>query len=309
MPLDPQVAAFRDRLRDNGIPSRSSLPLAEARALDREFTVARLVNGEPVASVTDRTIPGPDSELSIRVYRPKAGTLPVVGYFFGGGWTLGGLDTPDVLCRALTNAVGCVTVTVAYRLAPEHKFPAAVEDCYAAVRWIAEHAAELDVDADRLAVAGDSAGGNLAAVTALLARDRGGPAIVHQLLAYPVTDHASDTPSLRDNDDPHLFNRHALAWYWGHYLASPADGANPLASPLRAPSLAGLPPATVITAECDPVRDQAEQYARRLADAGVPTELTRYDGMAHAFFTAPDVFDRSKEALAYAAERLRGAYA
>lgn len=228
-------------------------------------------------------------------------------YFYGGGWSLGTLDTCDGVCRMLTNAAGCVTVAAGYRLAPEHKFPAAVEDCHAGAQWAAAHATELGADPARLAVGGDSSGGNLAAAVALRARDLGGPAITHQLLVYPNTDYQAGTPSMREIADEHFFNPASVRWYWGMYLASPEDGANPLASPLRADDLSGLPPATVITAEYDPLRDEAELYAGRLQAAGVPAEIIRYDGMMHGFFTMVGVLDTARTAVLEAADRLRSA--
>jgi acetyl esterase len=282
------------------------MTVEEARAEDLKSIQEAGGNPEPVAEVLELDIPGPGGDIRIRIYRPNhEGPLPVLVYFFGGGWTLGTIDTSDAICRALTNAAGCVTVSVGYRLAPEHTFPAAVDDCYAATSWIAEHAEEIGIDAGRLAVGGDSAGGNLAASVTLLAKDNGGPAIAHQLLVYPNTDYHADTESLRDNTDPVLFNRTSVAWYWRNYLASPEDGANPLASPLRATDLRGLPPATVLTAEYDPLRDEGEQYAKRLADAGVPVALTRYEGMVHGFFAMSGVLDAAKVAVAHAADQLR----
>jgi acetyl esterase len=309
MPLDPQVLQLRARRAAAQVPPLYTLSLEQARAEDLKAIQEAAADPEPVAGVVDRDIPGPGGDLRIRIYRPAGdGPLPALVYFFGGGWTLGTIDTSDGICRSLTNAAGCATVSVGYRLAPEHKFPAAVEDCHAALRWVAGNAADLGLRADRLAVGGDSAGGNLAAAVTLLARERGGPALVHQLLVYPNTDYASDTPSLHENTDPLLFNRTSVDWYWGHYLAAPEDGAHPLASPLRAPSLAGLPPATVLTAEYDPLRDQAEQYAERLRQAGVPVELTRYPGMVHGFFAMSGVLDAAGRAIAHAADRLRAAF-
>ncbi|MFE1321022.1 alpha/beta hydrolase [Kitasatospora phosalacinea] len=308
MPLHPQAEALRRQRAAAGTPPLYTRTLAEARAADLADIRAAAGNPEPVGSVEELTIDGPGGPLPLRVHRPEGGTeLPFLLYLFGGGWTLGSPDTSDAICRRLTNAVGCVTVSVGYRLAPEHPFPAAVHDVVAAAEWIAAHAAELGGDPARLAVAGDSAGGNLAAALTLAARERGGPALRHQLLVYPNTDHAADTPSVREHDDPLLFNRRSVAWYWGHYLADPADGANPLASPLRAPSLAGLPPATVITAEYDPLRDEGEQYAEALRAAGVPVELRRYDGMPHGFFAMAGVLDDGRAAQQYAADRLREA--
>lgn len=229
-------------------------------------------------------------------------------YFFGGGWTLGCLDTCDAICRTLANAAGCVTVSVGYRLAPEHRFPAAVEDCYAAARWISEHATELSLDPDRLAVGGDSAGGNLAAAVTLLSRERGAPALRHQLLVYPNTEYRPGAAEA-ESVDPLLFNELSVRWYWSHYLADERDGDNPLASPLRAEDLSGLPPATVITAEYDPLRDEGEEYARRLRKDGVPVEARRYPGMAHGFFAMAGTLDDGRAAQLYAAGRLRAAFA
>jgi acetyl esterase len=310
MPYDPQVQAIWDQLERDQVPALYTLSLADARAADLAAITAGAGQGEPVAEVTDLRIPGPGGELPVRVYRPDGdGPWPVLAYFFGGGWTLGALDTCDGVCRRLTNAARCVTVAVGYRLAPEHKFPAAVHDCHAGTAWVAANASDLGVDGARLAVGGDSAGGNLAAAVTLLAAERGGPAIVHQLLVYPNTDCQAATPSMREVTDEHFFNPKSVRWYWGHYLASPQDGANPLASPLRAGDLSGLPPATVITAEYDPLRDEGELYAARLAAAGVPVELTRYDGMMHGFFTMAGVLDVARQAVGHAADRLRAAFA
>ncbi len=307
MPLDPQVQAMRDnRIRANTSPLYT-LSVEQARVADLEAIRGAGGDPEPVAEVTETTLPGPATELPVRIYRPVLGRrLPVLAYFFGGGWTLGSIDTADGICRSLANAAECLVVCVGYRLAPEHPFPAAVEDCYATVRWIAGPAAAgLDADPSRLAVGGDSAGGNLAAAVTLLARDQAGPEIAGQLLVYPNTDQLADTPSLRENTDPSLFNRHSVAWYRRHYLRTAQDAEHALASPLRAPHLSGLPPALVITAEYDPLRDEGEQYAARLADAGVPVRLTRYPGMVHGFFAMSGTLDAGKAALAQAAQQLR----
>jgi len=287
-----------------------TMSIDEARAADRRGSVSTAGSVERVAQVRDLTIPGPAGPVPARAYRPDAGeSLPVLVYFYGGGWSLGTLDTSDAVCRMIANAARCVTVAVGYRLAPEHKFPAAVEDCYAGTAWVAGHATELGGDPARLAVGGDSSGGNLAAAVTLLARERRGPALVHQLLVYPNTDYRADTPSMREMTDPLFFNPRSVAWYWGMYLASDSDGENPLASPLRAADLSGLPPATVITAEYDPLRDEGERYAERLAAAGVPAELIRYDGMMHGFFTMVGTLDVARTAVAAAADRLAKAFA
>jgi acetyl esterase len=282
-----------------------TLSVEEARAADLAAVRASGGAAEPVARVVDHWIPGPGGAISIRCYHPGGSDPgPVLVYFFGGGWTLGTIETSDGVCRALANASGCVTIAVGYRLAPEHKFPAAVEDCYAAIRWISGHGGELGADVTRLAVAGDSSGGNLAAVTSLLARDRGGPRLTCQVLIYPNTNHDPNPPTV-PGDIAVPFDERSVRWYWGHYLADPADGASPLASPLRAPDLGGLPSTLVITAEYDPLRAEGELYAHRLADAGVDVELTRYAGMIHGFFTMLGELDASRDAVAQAAAFLR----
>jgi acetyl esterase/lipase len=310
MPLHPQFQAARERLEREKPPMLYTMSVAEAREADLRSIRAGAGQVEQVAKVTERVIPGPGSDLPIRVYQPAGqGPWPVLVYFFGGGWTLGTLDTCDGVCRMLANAAGCLTVSVGYRQAPEHKFPAAVSDCYGGTAWMTGHAAELGGDPQRVAVGGDSSGGNLAAAVTLMAAETGGPRLAHQLLVYPNTDYQAATASMRDCRDPHFFNPKAVEWYWDLYLPSPGDGASPLASPLRAPSLSGLPPATVITAEYDPLRDEGEQYAARLAEAGVPVEVNRYDGMVHGFFTMTGVLETAREAVAYAAARLRAAFA
>jgi acetyl esterase len=306
MPLDPQLQAQRELRARDGEPPLYELTLEQARAADLAAIRAAGGSPRPLHEVTDRTLRGPGGELPVRMYRPGAGRpLPALLYFFGGGWALGSIDTSDVICRALAAETGCLVVTVGYRLAPEHPFPAAVEDCHAALRWVAANAAALGADPARLAVGGDSAGGNLAAAVTLLARADGDLALAAQLLVYPNTDQLADDASLRAADDPWLFNRHSVAWYARHYLARPEDAAHPLASPLRAADLTGLPPALVITAEYDPLRDQGEAYARRLADAGVPVELSRYPGMAHGFFAMAGTVDAARTAHLQAARHLR----
>lgn len=308
MPLDPQMAQLRARRVADGVPPLYTLTVEQARAAD--LAAVRTGVAEPVRHVVDRHVPGPGGDLPVRVYRPTddTGPLPTLVYLFGGGWALGTVETSDGICRSPANAVPCQVVTVGYRLAPEHRFPAAVHDSYAAVAWIAEHADEFGVDAGRLALAGDSAGGNLTAAVTLLARERGGPSLAAQVLVYPNTDYRADTPSLRDSDDPALFNRHSVAWYWSHYLADPADGLDPLASPLRADDLSGLPPALVVTAEHDPLRDEGEEYARRLASSGVDVVSTRYPGMANGFFAMTDVLDAAREAHTEVAAYLRARF-
>jgi acetyl esterase len=305
VPLDPQLQAMRDQRERDGVPPLYTMSLAAARAADLAAIRASGGDPEPVRAVSALTIPGPGGDLRLRLYRPAGEEpLPALLYFFGGGWVLGSIDTADGVARALANASGALVVVPGYRLAPEHPFPAAVDDCYAALRWVAGHAAEIGADPARLAVGGDSAGGNLAAAVTLLARD-GGPALAAQLLVYPNTDQLAAAEPVDGADDPFLFNRHSVAWYRRHYLSAAGDAASPLASPLRAQSLAGLPPALVITAEYDPLRDEGEAYAGRLADEGTTVELSRYPGMAHGFFTMAGTLPASRAAIEQAAAHLR----
>jgi acetyl esterase len=292
-----RIAAGRRPVRE--------LSVAEARAA--ELTeLERRDAPEPIAEVVDGSLPGPSGPIRIRVYRPQARErLPALIYFFGGGWVLGSLDTGDDVCRRLANSTPCAVVAVSYRRAPEHRFPAAVDDCDAATRWVGEHGAELGVDPRRLAIGGASAGGNLAAVAAQLARDRGAPRLHFQFLVYPPLDYRADTPSMRESVDPVLFDRNDVAWCWAHYLTCDSDGDSPLASPLRAPDLRELPPALVITAALDPLRDEGELYAARLAAAGVPTELVRFENMVHGFYSMNGVLEAADQAQALTAAGLR----
>ena len=282
MPLDPQVKALLDQQAGTPKPHQQSVPEARATMLARPR-----LPGPTLAHEEDRRIPGPGGDTPIRVYRPITETGGVLVYFHGGGWVLGNLDTHHNQCRNLAQAAGCVVVAVDYRVAPEHRFPAAAEDAYAAASWVAANAAELGVDAAKLAVGGESAGGNLAAAVCLMARDRGGPAIAQQWLAYPVLDHSFDTPSYLANNSGFGLERETMRWFWNHYLGQDQDGSNPYASPLRAASLAGLPPAIVITCEYDVLRDEGGAYAERLRQAGVTVELMCVPGVNHAFLGMP----------------------
>jgi acetyl esterase len=308
MPLDPQAKAFLDRLSAVRTPDPGSLPVPLARA-SFAASVAFAGPSVRVAQVKTRAIPG---NISVRAYRPDGmapGPGPALVYFHGGGWVLGGLDTIDVTCRRLADVAKCVVVSVAYRLAPEHKFPIPVEDAYAATRHVAEHAEVFGVDRDRIAVGGDSAGGNLAAAVALLARRRSGPRLAFQLLFYPVTNHAFDTPSYRAFAEGYLLTRRAMQWYWSQYLPRPEVGDDPAASPLRSrrDDLRGLPPALVVTAEFDPLRDEGEAYADHLRSAGVRVQSHRQDGLIHGFLQFGGVIDRAQTALDEAAVTLRAA--
>jgi acetyl esterase len=229
-------------------------------------------------------------------------------YFHDGGWVFGNLDVHDPVCRALTNAAGSITVAVDYRLAPEHKYPAAPEDCYAATRWVAENADSFNGDPTRIAVGGDSAGGNLAAVVTLMARDRGGPNLAYQLMVYPITNYSFDTPSYHENAEGYSLTKDDMVWFWEHYLPSKDEGKRPYASPLQAHDLSNLPPAIVITAEYDPLRDEGEMYADRLQEAGNKVTVKRYHGMIHGFFGMGAMIDQGKLVVNDVATALRSAF-
>jgi acetyl esterase len=309
MPLDPQAAKLLELLKMLGLPPVEMLSPIAARA---QVAPVRGVP-QPVFRVADRQIPGSAGPLPVRVYWPEPSQTqdappPVVVFFHGGGWVLCNLETHDAACRGLANAAECVVVAVDYRLAPEHKFPAAVEDAFAATKWVTEHAAELGVDPLRVVVAGDSAGGNLAAAVCLMAKELGGCRPAYQVLIYPVTNYAFETASYRDNAEGYMLTRSAMIWFWDQYLARPEDGSHPYASPLRAADLSGLPPALVLTAEYDPLRDEGEAYAVRLQAAGVAVQTRRYDGMIHGFLRRGDVFDRAHEMLQEIGQVLRNAF-
>lgn len=304
MALDPDAQAIADLL-DQMLPGPlHQLGVAGARAFVDQMN-EHAPPPAPVQAVTDREIPGPAGPIPIRIYRPIADAgLPVLVYFHGGGWTIGSLDQVDPVCRALANRADCLVVSVDYRLAPEHPFPAAVEDCYAAVQWVAQHGAELSADSSRLAVGGDSAGGNLAAAVSLLARDDNGPRIALQLLIYPATEYAVPRASWLEHAKAPLLTTDDVLWFWAQYLPDAADRADPRATPSSATDLTGLPPAFVITAEYDPIRDDGEGYARRLAEAGVEVTATRYPGVFHGFFGFVGMLARTDEALRDAAVAL-----
>jgi acetyl esterase len=308
MPLDEDVQLLMSLLAAPGAPTLTSLSVEEARANMKNLTAFRAAP-EPIARVENRTIPGPAGEIPVRIYAPRTDPdLPVLVYYHGGGWVLGDLDTHDGTTRMLAKMIDGIVVSVDYRLAPEHKFPAAIDDAYAAASWVVGNAGAIGGDPERVAIGGDSAGGNLTACVALRARDAGDPRLVHQLLVYPVTDARFDTPSYRDNAEGYFLSRSDMEWFWNHYLRGPHDATHPYASPLQARDLRGLPPATVITAEFDPLRDEGEAYAARLAEAGVPTELKRYDGVIHGFFSMGDVVAKGKVAMQDATVALRRAF-
>lgn len=310
MPLDPQAKALFDFIGLSDLTPVEHLTPQEARTMFEALAEARRkLAVEPVDQIRDLKIPGPAGEIPIRVYTPKIQSpAPALIYFHGGGWVLGDLESHDHVCRALANNASCVVLSVDYRLAPEHKFPAAVHDSFAATQWIADLAGELGVDRSRIAVGGDSAGGNLAAVVSQIARDRGGPSIAYQLLIYPSTDMRMNMPSIEENADGPLLTKASMHWFVNHYLNSDADRTDSLASPLLASNLRGLPPAFILTAECDPLRDEGEAYGQHLREAGVPVEVQRYEGMPHGFFSFAAALDGGRRAFADATSRLRSAF-
>jgi acetyl esterase len=313
MPLHPQVAALAAGMAasPDAKPTHEQTP-KEAR--DGYRALAAMLGPVPgVAAVEDRTIPGPESDIPIRVYTPEGqGPFGVLVFFHGGGWVIGDLETHDRECRLLCNGAGCLVVSVDYRLAPEHPFPAAVDDAFASLEWVGRNAAELGGDPSRLAVGGDSAGGNLSAVVALLARDANGPSLRFQLLVYPAVDARLDVEyrsRVQNEADPFL-PQAAVDYFLDHYIGSSAERRQDIRmSPLAAPSHRGLPPALVVTAEFDPLRDEGEAYARALEAAGVDVRLHRYDGMPHVFFQLSPIVDAGKQVIDEVSAALREALA
>ena len=310
MPADPHVQAILDRINEAGVgaPSVWDQPVEDVRAAYAAYCALAGDGGE-LAAIEDRTIPGPGGPLAVRIYRPSAEPeLPVVVYFHGGGHTIGSIDTHDPVCRQLARAADAVVVSVEYRLAPEHPYPAAVEDAYAATAWVATNGQQLGADVTRLAVAGDSAGGNLAAVTAILARDRGGPPLRFQLLVYPVVDLSHTHPSIDENGEGYVLTKERILWFRHNYLGD-GDHADPLVSPIRTADLAGLPPALVITAEMDPLRDEGAAYAERLRTAGVDATHSLYEGQVHTFFGMGTLYPAGTAAIDESGDALRKALA
>lgn len=309
MTLDPQAKALLDGLAaDANAPKLYNLPAEAARAFYRALGAAVDLQGVPIGKVEDMSIPGPGGEIALRIYTPVAagGGSPALVFFHGGGWVIGDLDTHDALCRTLANESGARVIAVHYRLAPEHPYPAALEDCYAAVKWVEANASKLDIDANRIAVGGDSAGGHLAATVSLLAKSEKGPHIAFQLLIYPVTDVPGRTDSYNSFAEGYFLELPTMEWFFKAYAAG-QDENDPLLVPMKAPNLAGLPQAYVVTAGFDVLRDEGRAYAEALKAAGVETEYVNYDGMIHGFFNLQAVLDVSREAVKSAAIALREA--
>lgn len=313
---DGQMRAVIEQFLAFNAPPVYTLPPAQAR---QQPTIADAVRAvlqsqnrstapEQVGSVRDTTVPGPAGPLPVRVYTPAgSGPFPVLVYFHGGGWVIGNIEVYDSSCRALANLAGCVVVSVQYRKGPENRFPAAHEDAYAATQYVINNAAQFGGNPARVAVGGESAGGNLAAAVCLLARDRGGRLPVHQMLVYPIAGNDFRTPSYEENADATPLSRPLMQYFFNNYLASPADANNPLIALVNA-NLRGLPPATVITCEIDPLRSEGQTLAARLQEAGVATRVRDYTGVTHEFFGTGAVVDKARDANRFAAEGLRAAF-
>jgi acetyl esterase len=304
MPLDPDAAAFLKRLADITIAPTHKMSPAEARSLVLPLAGLR----EQVGGVESFKVETPDGPVPIRLYTPFLRTedldrapstngRPVALYFHGGGWVMGSMETHDNICRRMSNEAKCIVISVEYRLAPEHKYPAALDDCFAATKWAVERHDEYGGDPARIYVTGDSAGGNLAAAVCLKARDEGGPALAGQVLVYPITDRNFDTPSYSENAEGYMLTRDTMCWFWEHYLPEGNDGSHGYLSLLRAESLERLPSALIVTCEFDPLRDEGRAFADRLAEAGVPTTHIEEKGMIHGYLRRLDSFRRAQQTM------------
>jgi len=302
MPLDPTVEVMLQQMADAGGPALTEMSPPDAREMYR--TLQAESPKPEVASVEDRKA----GEIPVRIYKVSdQSNQPVVVFFHGGGWVIGDLETHDSACRQLAIAAECTVIAVDYRLAPEHPFPASIDDCFEATRWVADNASSLGVDANRLTVAGDSAGGNLAACVCLKAKEASGPEIGFQLLIYPVTDARMNTDSYEANKDGYMLTKEGMEWFWDLYTGGDHVD-NPHASPMSASDLSGLPAACIITAEYDPLRDEGEAYGAALSAAGVTTNAVRFDGMIHGFFGMTDLLEGSRKAMDLAAAELVRAF-
>jgi acetyl esterase len=309
--IDPQARALLDLLEQHNIPPTHTLSPSEARSFYRDRRHATQPKPPEVGQVEDLSASGPAGAIPLRSYRPRGSTnsvmLPVLVYFHGGGFVIGDLETHDTLCRELANLSGCAVIAVDYRLSPENRFPAAVLDCFAATRWIRDHAAELKLNASRIAVGGDSAGGNLAAVVAIDARERGDLALAFQLLIYPATDLNSTAPSHAENGQGYLLTRDTMDYFSGHYIPDPAQYDDWRCSPLLQPNLSNLPPALLLTAGFDPLRDEGAAYAERLSAAGNRCVYVNFVRQIHGFITMGKIIDEANAAVGLCAAELRRA--
>jgi acetyl esterase len=309
MPLDHDAEILLEMVRAANRPAFETVGAVEARQLFIAGRKALAPDPMPIAETRDLAISGPGGAIPARLYRSATtGTLPALVFFHGGGWVVGNIEGHDTVCRHLANRADCAVVSVDYRLGPEHKFPAAVEDCFAAAEWVANNAASLGVDPVRLAVGGDSAGGNLAAVVSLLARDKGAPRVACQVLIYPATDAAMRHDSIDRFAEGYVLTRSTMRWFYEQYLRSPEDAADWRVSPLLAPDLSDLPPAYVLTAGYDPLCDEGDAYAARLAAAGVAVTHRRFPGQVHGFAMNGRIIRAAETALDEVAAALKTAW-
>ncbi len=309
MPLHPTLQMMTENSRATGRGGLRNGTLEEART---GYDAIAAAGGDlpELAGTDDRTIPGPAGEIPIRVYTPLGdGPFPILVWYHGGGFTIGSLDSHDPICRQLCAQAECLVVSVDYRLAPEHRFPAAVDDAFAALQWIGAHGAEIGGDPGRIAVSGDSAGGNLSTVASIMARDAGGPAVCFQALIYPTTDARADYPSVRDNGDNAFLSNDTMLWFYEHYHGDTDSKLDWRASPILTEDLSDLPPALIITAEFDTLRDEGEAYGEALREAGNAVTVRRYDGMTHVFVQLAGLLEDGRSAIAEVAAALRVAYA
>lgn len=308
MPVNPRIQLFLDKLNAMPQPLLSKTTPEAYRASEQE-TMNFQQKPEPVKQVENRCLPLAGREIPIRIYRPEGqAPFPALVYFHGGGWVIGSLDSHDSICREITNSANCVVISVDYRLAPEHKFPAAVEDAYDSLQWIDNHSKELEIDGDRIAVGGDSAGGNLATVPCIMAKELKTPDVIHQFLLYPSTGYQEEPPSIRENAEGYLLTGELMEWFRDHYFNNDKEIQNPYASPILYNDLTGLPAATILTAQYDPLRDVGKAYAEKLQGAGVRVNYKNYDGLIHGFANFAPFVPEARDALEDGAEELRKAF-
>ena len=311
--LHPQAKALLALIEQRGLPATHTLTPVEARRMYRERRFFTQPDAPEMAQVRDASASGPHGEIPLRIYRPLGGapgaTLPVLVYYHGGGWVIGDLDTHDTLCRELANGAGASVVAVDYRMGPEHRFPCAVDDCIAATNWVRREAGALNIDSARIAIGGDSAGGNLAAAVAIAARDQGNLPIVHQLLVYPATDQRRGAPSHTTNGQGYMLTADTMNYFHDHYIDNTAHDLDWRASPLLCKDLTRLPPALVITAGFDPLRDEGLMYANRLSESGNAATYVCFERQIHGFITMGRVLDEANTAVALCAAELRRAFA
>lgn len=309
MPLNPAVQGLLEQVAAQNSPP---LPTQGVELVRQGYVAARgfLSEKPEVANVEDRMLPGPAGDIPVRIFTPVGeAPYPILVYYHGGGWVIGDLETSDGISRSFANAASCIVVAVDYRLAPENKFPAAVDDAFAALSWVAEHAAEIGGDANRIAAGGESAGANLTAVIAQLAKEAGGPALAYQILAYPVTNFAFDTESYQENGDDYYLTQESMRWFWSLYLNNESEGTDPKASPLLREDVGGLPPGIVVTPEYDPLRDEGEAYGKRLQEAGIDFEILRAEGMIHDFLGMTNILPEAKQVIETLGGKLQAAFA